>query len=127
VTPKFRWTTGVILRGDVRRHPDKTYLFGDNAVYRGMGGMAREMRGEVNAVGVPTKWTPSMNDAAFFSDDDESGLPQDLMEAAICDAESRGLPIVVPSGIGRGLAQMPQRCPRLYKWLCERLHKPKGV
>ena len=121
----YIWTSKVILRADVRRDKKRTYIYGDNCVKRGMGGLAREMRGEVNAVGVPTKWAPRMDDAAFFSDDDETGLPQDLMEAAIREAESRGLPIVIPTGIGRGRAKMPEKCPKLYEWMCKRLHKPE--
>jgi len=122
---RFLWTNAIILRADVRKHPKQTYLFGDNSLRRGFGGMARETRGEVNAVGVPTKWTPRMDDAAFFSDDNASGIAQDLMETAIQEAEARGKTIVVPHGLGRGLAQMPQRCPKLYAWLMQRLERPQ--
>jgi hypothetical protein len=94
-----------------------------------MGGMARECRGEPNAVGIPTKWRPAMTLDAFFRDAD--GLPTSLVavapraliESAIREAESRGLPIIVPVGLGQGLAQMPHHCPRLYHWMCERLHR----
>lgn len=124
---RFHWTQAIIFRDHVQYHRDWTYLFGDNATHKGMGGMAKECRGEPNAVGIPTKWTPWMNDAAFFSDDENDiarGIPQDLIEAAIVDAESRGLPIIVPYGLGRGLAQMPRRCPRIYEWMCRRLERP---
>lgn len=121
----FLWTSRIIRRAEVKAHRERTYLFGDNALYRGLGGMARECRGELNAVGVPTKWTPRMNDEAFFSDNDNPwDMEQDLIESAIQRAESYGNPIVVPAGLGRGLAQMPTRCPKLYAWMCKRLERP---
>ena len=66
----------------------------------------------------------------FFRDTD--GLPTSLVfvapraliEAAILEAEYRGLPIIVPVGLGQGLAQMPHHCPMLYRWMCERLQRP---
>ncbi len=45
-------------------------MFGDNLVCRGLGGQAKEMRGEPNAVGYPTKRRPSMTSSAFFDDGD---------------------------------------------------------
>jgi len=57
-----------ITRDDVRAEKDKIFLFGDNLTGRGLGGQAKEMRGEENAVGIPTKKFPTTNPSAFFSD-----------------------------------------------------------
>lgn len=38
---------------------DVLYVYGDNVKRVGLGGQARELRGEPNAVGVATKYTPS--------------------------------------------------------------------
>jgi len=54
------WTTEVmpilyqdqIKRDDLRAHPDRIYLFGDNVARQGRGGQAKEMRGEPNALGI---------------------------------------------------------------------------
>ncbi len=45
----------LIRREDVRAEPDKIFLFGDNLKESGYGGQAKEMRGEANARGIPTK------------------------------------------------------------------------
>ena len=55
-----------ITRADLRANPDTLYVFGDNMRRRGMGGQAAEMRGEPNAVGIPTKWRPSRTEWDFF-------------------------------------------------------------
>ena len=44
-----------ITREFVRNHPDFIFVFGDNLAKKGLGGQAREMRGEPNAVGIATK------------------------------------------------------------------------
>jgi hypothetical protein len=85
--------------------------------------MAYEMRGMPNTVGVPTKWAPHMSSSSFFSDEIKVDEAKKIMEDTILAAEARGYPIVVPVGIGAGLAQMPTRCPRLYEWLMGRLGK----
>ena len=47
-----------ITRQYVKAHPNVYFVFGDNEVRRGYGGQAKEMRGELNTVGVRTKRTP---------------------------------------------------------------------
>ena len=55
-----------ISRAYVRANRDKLFLFGDNLERRGFGGQAAAMRGEPNAVGIPTKKKPSYAGDAFF-------------------------------------------------------------
>jgi hypothetical protein len=57
-----------ITREDVRQNKDKIFLFGDNLIERGFGGQAKEMRGEENSVGIPTKKAPNNNRESFFTD-----------------------------------------------------------
>ena len=57
-----------ISRSDLVDNPDKIYVFGDNHKRYGRGGQAKEMRGEPNAFGIPTKWAPWKSDDAYFSD-----------------------------------------------------------
>ena len=59
-----------ITRDYVRANRDKLFLFGDNLEQRGLGGQAAAMRGEPNAIGIPTKKSPSYRADAFFSDDE---------------------------------------------------------
>jgi hypothetical protein len=125
---QFLWTDRHITRSEVQSNRGFTYTFGDNITEKGMGGMAKQLRGEPNAVGVPTKWYPTLHWDAFFSDDPlakrSPESAKEFMETAIRAAEARGLLIIVPSGIGQGLAQMPTRCPKLYAWLTRRLERP---
>lgn len=59
-----------ITREMLRAEPDTLFVFGDNMKERGFGGQAKEMRGEPNAVGIPTKWEPTNADRSFFINND---------------------------------------------------------
>jgi len=59
-----------ITRAMVRAKPRTMFVFGDNMARSGFGGRAKEMRGEPNAVGIPTKWRPAKDEAAYFKDAD---------------------------------------------------------
>src|SRR6476659_4373940 len=96
-----------ITRQDVRLRRTAIYLFGDNMQRRGFGGQAKAMRGEPNAIGIPTKWMPDSRDSSYFKDADF-----DRVRGAIDEAFghtramlSQGFDIVIPAdGIGTGLA-----------------------
>jgi len=91
-----------ITRQIVKNNRDKIFLFGDNLQRKGYGGQAKAMRGEPNAVGIPTKKKP------FWQIKPDFDFEYDT--------------IVIPSdGIGTGLAELPQRAPETYKHLLKRL------
>jgi hypothetical protein len=109
-----------IYRVDLRANPNVLYVFGDNLWRAGMGGQAGEMRGEPNAIGVATKKAPHAGFDAFFNDDEYeaniAGINRDYAPALT--HHLKGGVIVVPrDGIGTGLSQMPQRCPRTFSML----------
>jgi len=123
-----------ITRADLQQHPDWLFCFGDNMQRRGLGGQAREMRGEPNAVGIPTKHSPDNGPDAFFCDDDlhfrrRDSHSQQPPAAAIADSFARlvdhllaGGVVVVPSaGIGTGLADLPNRAPVFHKLISDAL------
>lgn len=106
-----------VYRIDLRNNPDVLYVFGDNVKRVGLGGQAGEMRGEPNAYGVATKWDPSMADSAFFSDNKydviSSIIDKDFLP--LLTAVMKGKTIIIPAdGLGTGLSEMPNRCPKLY-------------
>lgn len=109
-----------ITRDDVRAEKDKIFLFGDNLTERGFGGQAKEMRGEQNAVGIPTKKAPSNNPNSFFTDQEFAANKK-----AIDEAFSKIPPdkiIVIPkSGLGTGLAQLSEKAPNTFAYLNEKL------
>lgn len=114
-----------ITRGYVRANRNKLFLFGDNLERRGFGGQAAAMRGEPNAIGIPTKKSPSYKDEAFFSDDqfEQNKAAIDAAFAKVKKALKEKIgAIVVPSdGLGTGRAQLDQRAPRTFVYLQKRL------
>jgi hypothetical protein len=115
-----------IYRRDLRSNPQTIYLFGDNLIQKGLGGQAREMRGEKNALGVPTKRLPSTLEAAFFTDEDLAEVlplitrPFQLATLAI----EKGYDVVIPAdGLGTGLAELPKRAPAIAKLIDEQIQR----
>lgn len=113
------WKSTMILRPELISNRDKIYLFGDNVQEKGSGGMAGQMRGEINAIGIPTKKASSMDDSAFFSDDQFSYNVFYIFKAFLKIPKDRD--IVVPSNIGRGLSQLDKKAPITYKYLTKLL------
>ena len=105
-----------ITRDFVQSHPTWLFVFGDNLAEKGLGGQAREMRGEPNAVGIATKRSPSMNSDAFFSNSDAHNV---IVMGAIKDSFRilefhllSGDVVVIPkNGVGGGLANLPVNAP----------------
>lgn len=111
-------------REDARSNPLTLFVFGDNIEQTGFGGQAKELRGEPNAVGIPTKWAPRKEDAAYFSDED---LPK---VAHLIDGAFRrlhvhleaGRDVVWPAdGVGSGLAKLPDKAPKIYEYIQNKL------
>ena len=59
-----------ITREMIRNNPQKLFLYGDNLEQKGYNGQAKEMRGEPNTIGIPTKNKPTMEKDAFLTDND---------------------------------------------------------
>jgi hypothetical protein len=119
-TRTYQWVDGVITRKDLRCNPRFAYIFGDNLISQGRGGMAGEMRGEPNAFGIPTKRFPAMTPESFFSDNHYDENIRCII-AAIDTIPGSFTTVIVPKGLGRGLAQLHSRAPRTYVKLVELL------
>lgn len=110
-----------VTRQDLRDNPETLYLFGDNMLRQGMGGQAGAMRGEPNAVGVPTKWAPGMNNEDFFTDAvvTSPGFAQEHINRAFEQAVAHlmlGQDVAIPAdGLGTGLSELPSRAPAVLK------------
>jgi hypothetical protein len=98
-----------------RKYPDALFVFGDNVVKQGTAGQAC-IRGEPNAVGIPTKWTPRMSEQAFFRDDDRKAENYLLVGFnPIIQALEEGKTVFFPkNNPGTGLAKLPEKAPKLY-------------
>jgi len=102
----------------LRDNKDILFVFGDNLIRRGLGGQAREMRGEPNAVGIPTKRLPSMEREAFFTDHDFEVWREHSAKdwGRLMTHVKRGGRIIIPAaGIGTGLARLEDNAPKIAK------------
>lgn len=116
----------LIKREDLRRNRNAFYVFGDNVRRVGMGGQAGEMRLEDNAVGVATKYAPSMDPDAFFGDEPQQVLNQNRiidndMKPLYRKLRAGGIVVWPADGIGTGLSQLPSRAPKTFSYLERKL------
>jgi hypothetical protein len=110
-----------ISRTDTRNNRGVTYIYGDNDTRSGSGGQAASMRGEPNTIGIRTKKKPSMNDDAFYSDDEYEANCAKIEEDF---AKVQGVIVIMSSaGLGTGLSDMKRRCPRTFAFLNEKIRE----
>lgn len=103
-----------ISREDCKNNPLKTYVFGDNEWRKGMGGQAKAMRGEPNAIGVRTKAKPSQEPDSFWSDEtlEENVMKVNADFIEIIFRLKQGRTVVFPEdGLGTGLSELQKRGP----------------
>jgi hypothetical protein len=135
--------TVILLSGQINRrylwdNPKWLFFFGDNVAEWGRKGHAAAMRGEPNALGIPTKASPT----TFLYDNEESPATMKAREKwkAIgevdfindygwdkivipVDTHSIHAPNIYGITIGNGLAKMPLVCPYNYSLMLNALHK----
>ena len=111
---------GEITREIVRRNKNKIYLFGDNLEREGYGGQAAAMRGELNAIGIPTKKKPDMSESSFFTDD-EFEDNKDAIDAAVARIPKDATVIIPMAGLGTGRAQLKERAPKTFEYLNKKI------
>lgn len=108
----------IIVRQMLKAEPDTLFVFGDNLIGKGYGGQAKEMRGEPNAVGIPTKLLPDMSIASFFRNDDyDRAKPWiDAAFMRLFAHAADGGSIVWPTDdVGTGLAKLPTKAPKIWR------------
>ena len=113
-------TDKIITRDKVKENPDVLYLFGDNIVRQGLGGQAKEMRGEPNTLGIVSKKYPSNSSSSFYTDEDFytwlEVFSSDIKNLAESVNSGKYRAIVIPQ-IGVGLADLPNKAPRIWNYL----------
>lgn len=117
-----------IQRADLRRNPTALYVFGDNLQLTGKLGQALEMRGEPNAVGLPTKRFPSRQPHAYLLDQDFDFIIQACaphINKLRAHLSQHGIVVWPVDGIGTGLAQLFIRAPRIQQYYDELLESFK--
>lgn len=113
-------TDKIITRDKVKENPDVLYLFGDNLLRKGLGGQAKEMRGEENTLGIVSKKYPSNNSSSFYTDSDFyfwlEVFSADIKNLTGKINSGKYKALVIPP-IGVGLADLPNKAPRIWKYL----------
>lgn len=109
--------------------PGWLFIFGDNTKRYGKAGQA-QIRDTKNAIGLATKFTPSVDNDAYFSDQRYSEccdiIEKDL-QAIFNRSEEYDVLIFPFAGLGTGLSELPKRAPRVYTYLCSRLEQLFGI
>lgn len=102
-----------ITRDMLRAEPDAVFVFGDNMRRVGLGGQAREMRGERNAVGVATLYEPGK----FYKPGEATSFAVVVHDLnRVGRFLSAGITVYAPrDGLGTGLARLPENAPELHR------------
>lgn len=119
-----------IMRDDLKNNPKVMYLFGDNMTRKGLGGQAKEMRYEPNAVGVATKNTCGEGTDDYFSDDQidiVKGIFETDLSPAVRHLKDGGTLIVPADGLGTGLSELPTRAPKCNALLVSMLKNLESI
>lgn len=117
-------------RTDLRNNFNTLYVFGDNMAERGLGGQAKECRGEPNAIGIPTKWHPSMSPDAFFGDDifDDVKPTIDGAFLELSGHLKKGGTVIWPrDGVGTGLAKLEEKAPAIFKYIQDSFEQLENI
>jgi hypothetical protein len=108
-----------ITRQMLRDEPSTLWVFSDNLIGRGLIGQAYEMRGEPNAVGIPTKRLPALDPVAYFDDADMGvflATAAEPLHRLLVHLRTGGVVVWPAAGIGTGLADLERRAPQV--WAC---------
>jgi hypothetical protein len=119
-------TNKIIIRSELKANPTTLYLFGDNDIRKGLGGQAKEMRGESNAIGISTKKLPASNEEAYKSDDDlqeNKRIITDDINKAIAEWNTGKYNKLIIPQMGVGLAELPTRAPLTFEFLQQELKR----
>lgn len=115
-----------ISRAMLRAEPDTLWVFADNLMQLGSSGQAGQMRGEPNAIGIPTRRAPYSGPEGEFSDRDMvefvcvAAEPFGILNAHLA---AGGLVVWPAEGIGTSRAHMEHRAPRIWAALQRAMRK----
>ena len=127
---KFEKTERIILKAEVQKNRKTLYVFGDNDTRKGLGGQAKEMRGEPNAIGVTTKKYPSNDESSFKLDAEleanKKAITADINKVIAEWNTGKYTNVVVPQ-IGVGMAKLPTRAPKTFAFLQQELARLEAV
>lgn len=108
-----------ILRKNIQKNTEILFIFGDNDERKGLGGMAKEFRGELNTAGIRTKKAPSNNRWSFYTDKEFTENCGKIREDIdnIIEKSKNYVGVEIPDGIGQGLADLSNKAPKTNEFL----------
>lgn len=109
---------------------DTLFVFGDNLERTGMGGQAI-IREQSNSVGFATKKRPSRSGEEFFTDEEFEEnckiIEEEIVKINKYAEEKEYKAIAFPlAGLGVGLSNMQQKCPKTFCYMTTRLLESFG-
>ena len=115
----FRWD-GWLEPRHIRENRHTIFVFGDNMIRKGRGGLAKVRRKEPNTFGIATKMAPTSRPEDYFSEDFLVGAVKmwnaDFQQLQGCI--DKGLNVAFPEQpLGCGLARLPKKAPTLFSTL----------
>lgn len=123
---KVERTTRMINRSELRANSKTLYLFGDNDVRKGLGGQAREMRNEPNAIGISTKKLPATSPQSYKTDaeldQNKKIITDDINKVIVAWDSGKYNKLIIPE-MGVGLAELPTRAPQTFAFLQQELQR----
>jgi hypothetical protein len=123
------YRTGKVTREYVKANKHILFVFGDNDLRIGLGGMAKECRGEFNTLGIRTKKKPATTIDSYYTDDEfvenckkiDEDITSILSYLIACKDKGLSRSIYIPHGIGCGLAKLHLYAPRTNEYLCNQI------
>lgn len=116
----------IITRSIIKANPNKLFVFGDNNIRKGLGGQAKEARGEPNAYGISTKKIPSNAEDSFMTDseleENKAIIRDDVNKIITAWKSGKYIKIVLPP-IGTGMAKLPEKAPQTWAFLQSELSR----
>lgn len=116
-----------------KENPTKLYVFGDNIRRVGNAGQA-QIRICKNSTGLATKLYPGMEPGDFMSDNLYNEhcmiIDKDIQKILkVFENKDNGYTeIVFPiDGLGTGLSKLPEKAPKVYEFLCNKLFVVFGL
>lgn len=113
-------STEIITREEVQNNKNVLFVFGDNLIRKGLGGQAKQMRGEPNAFGIATKKYPSNDNSAFMTDnelEDNKNVITSDVNKIISELSSGKYDSIKIPPIGIGLAKLQEKAPKTWEHL----------
>lgn len=109
------------------------FLYGDNMGRSGLGGQAKEIRGEPNSFGVPTKWAPNTHENAYFAEEDiydeavnrALDFPFNLARSWLMGGFRESTVVIPAEGIGTGLSKLEEKAPGIFQLIQLKINELK--